>query len=73
MGKLGDANDCSLLVGLATGKSSVSAAARQALIAIQGEGVSQAIVEQIEQAPKPLKISLIEVLTAPRARTQSRC
>ncbi len=68
LGKLGDTGDCQLLVSLMSDPGQVGAAARRALIRLQGEGVSEEIVQQIDQNGTPLRISLIEILTAHRAK-----
>ena len=67
LGKLGDASDCATLVGLLSSDESLASAARQGLTQLQGDDVSTKIVQTLEKAATPLKIELIEVLTARRA------
>ncbi len=68
LGKLGDESDCRTLVGLLSNQGQVAATARQALIALQGDAVSQEIMNQIDQGATPLKISLMNILTSRRAK-----
>lgn len=68
MGDLGDASDCPRLIALLSGgTASTQDAARQSLVRLRGEGVSTAIVSGVRQAATPVRIALIEILTARRA------
>lgn len=67
LGKLGDTGDCASLVQLLSEQGDVATAARQALVSLRGDGVSEEIVKRIKGVPTSQKISLMEILTARRA------
>lgn len=68
LGKLGDSSDVSKLVTLLSKETDeTTAAARQSLVQVRGDGVSTAIVDGMSKADAPLQIELIEILTARRA------
>ncbi len=70
LGKLGDSSDCQRLVDLLSEQGKLAAAARDSLTSLQGEGVSQEIVDQISLVASPQKSLLIDILSARRAKEQ---
>lgn len=68
LGKMGDASDTPQLIHMLSIKNVEAASmARQSLIDLQGEGVPGEIVKGIQAVPVPLKLKLIDILTARRA------
>jgi len=68
LGFLGEAADTKQLVqSLSADSEAVKAAARASLVRLQGDGVQEAIVAEMKQAPQAVRIRLIEILTTRRA------
>ena len=66
LGKLGDASDAATLIAQLANKGSV-VAAKQSIVQLQGEGVTNAILGEIKTSAAPMKETLIGVLTSRRA------
>lgn len=65
--KLGDTSDCeTLIAGLAKPGAEMKAA-KTSLIQIQGDGITQAIADQISKAASETKVQLIDILASRRA------
>ena len=70
VGKLGDATDCSMLIELLRPHSDpIGDAARDSLIQLRGSDVPPAIIDGLLAAAPPMRVALIEILTARRALT----
>lgn len=68
--KLGDASDAPKLIQMLGGSSAAKGSARQGLIQLQGEGVSDAIVKAMEGLPVPTQVELMAILTSKRSMDQ---
>ena len=66
LGKLGNEADVSKLIAMLSNQN-IASEVRESLVHLQGNGVSQAIVHEVGKSPIPLKVQLIEILTARRA------
>jgi HEAT repeat protein len=67
IGHLGNEMDVAVLVDRLAGGGDAQKAARQSLIRLPGQKASQAIIHQMQQAPAPQRVALIEILTERRA------
>lgn len=68
LGSLGAADDVPALVKvLASGNKAEQTAARASLVRVSGEPASAAIVAEMEKAPPPHRVALIEILRIRRA------
>ena len=68
--KLGDASDAPKLIQLLSGNKATKAAARQGLIQLQGNGVSDAIVSAMKGVAVPTQVELMQILTSKRSKDQ---
>jgi len=69
LGLLGEPADLQRLVALlAEGPPAEKAAAKKSLIRLRGEAVPTAIAAEMNQAQRPLRVALIEILASRRAR-----
>lgn len=68
VGKLGDPSDSGTLVRrLSDSDQDIQAAARGALIRLQGDAMTKTLVGEFHRGPEPIKLAMIEILTARRA------
>lgn len=67
LAKLGDESDCEKLVSLLAEDSAEKSAVTTTLIQIQGQNITTAIADQIQEQPVSVQVQLIDILASRRA------